>query len=110
MVTKNDTGICHVIFVLRIKYIAPITMATIESSPIIPLSTIINEVRPVIFCPEIFITCELVHACEFGARTAGKNVNTNNFPNITGLKIFLSVPLYTAFPNNVAIPPANAAT
>ena len=70
----------------------------------------IKDANPDIFSLEIFKISELVQAVELDARTAGKNVNTNNFPKITGLKIFLSVPLYTTFPNNVAIPPANAAT
>ena len=69
-----------------------------------------KEVNPVTSSLGSLKISGFVQAEEFGARTAGKNVNTNNFPNITGLKIYLSVPLYTAFPNNVAIPPANAAT
>ena len=110
IVTKNATDTCQVIFVLNIKYIAPKTIAIIENSPIIPLFIKIKDANPDIFSLEIFKISELVHAVELGARTAGKNVNTNNFPKITGLKIFLSIPLYITFPNSVAIPPANAAT
>ena len=87
---------------------APKTIAIIESSPIIPLSVKIKEGNEVL--SEIFKTSGLAHAAEFEASTAGKNVNTNNFPKITGLNIFFSVSPYITFPNNVAIAPANAAT
>ena len=69
-----------------------------------------KEVNPVTSSLGSLKISGFVQAEEFGARTAGKNVNTNNFPKITGLKTFLSIPPYITFPNNVAIAPAKAAT